>query len=208
MLGVAGAVGLPFALYFSTKQGSYYNQYLGVTWELSALAALPWGATRADRSAAVVADVVVGLALAGAILGTAVGPDRYDFRQLRMPFASIPTDLRAVAKRGPLFDPVYTDLVPGEVYPEVYTVSDLLAGDEQPNMLIQALLHRRFEYAVTNATALGYLDPFCHPGSFDAARDPTGRSHCGRASAHFSSRGAPGRSGPGEDCGAARRAGA
>ena len=53
---------------------------------------------------------------------------------------------------------MYTDLDPGEVFPDAYNAADLLAGGEQPTGLLRALLRRRFRYAVSYASALGPVE--------------------------------------------------
>jgi hypothetical protein len=155
LLALFVVVGLPFAMYFRSKQGGEQNQYFGVIWALGAIAALAWGnSRRAARPGA--ADCVVVLGLLAAVFATGFRAQRFDLRLLRLDYTySIPTDLRALAHRGTLFDPFYTDLVPGAVYPDVPNVSDLLASGEQPMGLVNALLDRRFEYVVTYASALG-----------------------------------------------------
>lgn len=54
-----------------------------------------------------------------------------------------------------MFHPLYTDLAPGQVYPDVANAEDLLASGDQPMSLVRALLERRFDYTVSYASALG-----------------------------------------------------
>jgi hypothetical protein len=156
LLCTFAVVGVPFAMWFRAKQGGATNQYFGVVWALGAVTALAWGACRAEGRRALAADAAIAVALLGAVVATAAGPDRYGLQQLHVSYRrSVPVALRALAHLGPLFDPLYTALVPGHVYPDINNVADLLAGDEQPRMLITALLQRRFRYAVTYEAALG-----------------------------------------------------
>ncbi len=155
LLVLFALVGLPFAMYFRSKQGGNPNQYFGVIWALGAIGAAAWGTTR-RRDGRGCADGVVVIGLAGALLATGLGASRFDLRLLRINYTkSIPADLRRVAQRGSLFHPFYSDLTPGQVYPDVPNAGDLLAAGQQPMGLVRALLARHFSYVVSYVTALG-----------------------------------------------------
>jgi hypothetical protein len=155
LLAMFAVIGVPFAMYFRSKQGGNPNQYLGVFWTLGALAALSWGSSRRRREGLWV-DSLILVAVVGALITTAQRTPRYDLHLLRYNFGrSIPADLRALGQHGGLFNPNYTDLTPGQVYPDVFDVADLLAADEQPISVVRALAERRFRYAQTYASTLG-----------------------------------------------------
>ncbi len=161
LLLLFAVIGLPFAMYFRSKQGGGVNQYFGVVWALAALAAIAWGSSRrshADggRWRALACDGLVALAAIAAAVSTIQHSGRFDVSILRIEYKnSVPADLRAYARRGPLFDPYYTDLTPGAVYTDLFEAADLLAADAQPMQLVDALTARRFKYVVTYNTALG-----------------------------------------------------
>jgi hypothetical protein len=155
LLAMFAVIGLPFAMYFRSKQGGNPNQYLGVFWALGALAALAWGSGRRRREGLWV-DALIVVALVGAVITTAQRTPRYDLRLLRYDFVrSIPADLRGLGRHGGLFNPNYTDLTPGQVYPDTLNVADLLAAGQQPMSVVRALAARRFRYAETYASTVG-----------------------------------------------------
>jgi hypothetical protein len=155
LLAMFAVIGVPFAMYFRSKQGGNPNQYLGVFWTLGALAALAWGTSRRRREGLWV-DALILVAVIGAAITTAQRTPRYDLHLLRYNFGnSIPADLRALGRQGGLFNPNYTDLTPGQVYPDTFNAADLLAADEQPMSVVRALAARRFRYAQTYASTLG-----------------------------------------------------
>jgi hypothetical protein len=152
---VFAVIGIPFAMYFRSKQGGNPNQYFGVIWALGALGAIAWGATR-ESGRQGWADGVVLAAIVAAVVLTAVGANRFDLNRLRIRYAvSVPATLRTLAQRAAVFDPLYTDLVPHNVYPDVLNIADLLAGGDQPMSVVRPLLERRFEFARTYAAAVG-----------------------------------------------------
>jgi hypothetical protein len=156
LLALFALLGLPFAIYFRSKQGGNPNQYFGVIWALGAIAAIAWGTTRRPGARRGLTDAAVGVCVLAALLATALRAPRFDLRLLRSEYTqSIPADLRALAHRGSLFHPFYTDLTRGQVYPDVPNAADLLAAGRQPMGLVRALLDRRFQYVVDYGTALG-----------------------------------------------------
>lgn len=155
LLIVFVVAGIPLALYFRSKQGGNPNQYIGVIWAMSTLGALAWAAAGRGRRRAL-ADGIVAVALAGAVAATAVGANRFDLRDLRLRYPySVPADLRALAARATVFHPAYTDLSRGEVFPDMFNASDLLASGKQPMGLVRALLWQRFQYATTYLSTVG-----------------------------------------------------
>jgi len=150
---VTGSV---FALVFHAKQGTAYNQFIGVAWALVLIAACGWGRAAQKRGSAVaVALAVVGLfglasseglrTAAGDALSLAVaGPGPRAF------VAEVPEALRDAESTGSVFHPVHSGLGferGAEGFPTVNNVQDLFAGGQRPQRLIRALLERRFAIA-------------------------------------------------------------
>ena len=148
------AVGSLTAVVANTKQGSYDNQFLGVTWALVLIGAIGWGEGAARRGAAAAGAAVVALLFA---LGFAGGlrDSLADTIDVAVPPLRDVTDwvelapgLRELASSRSVYHPVYSDLnvePRGEVFPSHVHIQDVLAGGERPGFLVDALLDRRFD---------------------------------------------------------------
>ena len=148
------ALGSLTAVVANTKQGSYDNQFLGVTWALVLLGAIGWGEGAARRGAAVAGAAVVALLFALGIAG-GVRDSVADTIDVSVPPLRDVTDwvelspaLRELASSRSVYHPVYSDLnvePRGQVFPSHVHIQDVLAGGERPGFLVDALLDRRFD---------------------------------------------------------------
>ena len=157
VLGVFAGIALVLALGFDVKQGTAHNQFLGVAWALTMIAAVGYGAAARRGTAGVAVVAVAALALFGLASSDRLRAGARTSLSLAVPgpspkafVSAIPAGLLDAAARGSVFHPVYSGLGlarAGPAFPNHNNLQDLLAGGQRPRYLIDALLGRRFDVA-------------------------------------------------------------
>ena len=162
VLALFALVAAAAALVFRQKQGTASNQFLGVSWALVLLAAMAHGLARRHGATAVASAAAV-LALfalsestrlqdalrnrSSRLLGgeaAVLVPDK----SLRAEVLEVPAALRALARRGAVYHPVYSPLAldpEGPLYPGHANVEEKLAAGLAPGHLVRGLLDRRLD---------------------------------------------------------------
>jgi len=130
VLAVFVVVGSLTAVVANTKQGSFSNQFIGVTWALALIGAIAWGHGVTRRGPAVAGAVAILALLARGHIG-GVRAWLAETPEIELPpvrsvtdWDPVAPDLRELAVRRSVYHPVYSDLNVGprrEVFPSPST---------------------------------------------------------------------------------------